>query len=208
MFWGAGALFSISDSIKFTKEKGYFTVDLLFYCFVVSRPTKPRCLCLSSEPGQLTFRISARVSLNHTDCIVPRTGLIQICQNVTVANRSQRLGIGRNASSNEPLYLLDQAGLKHTFHAGIDTAITLFARRIQTDRVDGEPLQGPPWFHFQVLRQRLPRLEPDLQRADDLGFVSGGNTAGRYRVETLKHAVKVFPSPPFCNSFQPGTPVG
>src|SRR5688572_16127450 len=91
--WGAGTLLSISDSIKFTKEKVYSPVDLFFDFFIVSSSTEPRCVCQPSKPRQLTLRVPTGVSLNHTDCIVPTTRVVEICENVTVADRSERLGI-------------------------------------------------------------------------------------------------------------------
>src|SRR5688572_32917126 len=124
MFWGAGALFSISDSIKFTKEKIYFTMDLFFDCFVVSRSTKPRCFCLSSKPGQLTLCIPSGVTLNHTDCIVPFTAVVEICNHMTIADCAQRLRVRRNPARKEASYLLNQSVLEHPLHASIDTLIT------------------------------------------------------------------------------------
>src|SRR5687767_8249849 len=106
MFWGAGGLFSISDSIKFTKEKVYVTVDFFFDFFVISGSTKPFCLSLSSKPGQLTLCVPARVSLNHTDCFVPRTGLIKICHDMAIADRPERLGIAGNALGEKAANLL------------------------------------------------------------------------------------------------------
>jgi len=104
---------------------------------------------------------------------------------MAITDRSQRFGIIRNPSSDKPPHLLYQTGLKHMFHALINAAITLFAWRIQAHRADGKTLQRPARFHFQVLRQRLPRLEADLQCSDDLGLVSCGNAAGRGRIKTL-----------------------
>src|SRR4030095_4015710 len=87
---GDGVLFSMSDSIKFTCQKLYSSMNLFLNGFVVSGSIEPSCVCLLSKPRPLALGIPPRVSLNHTNCILPGASIVEICENVPISESAER----------------------------------------------------------------------------------------------------------------------
>ena len=70
-----------------------------------------------------------------------------------------------------------------------------------------KPFQRPARLGFQVLSQRLARLQTNLQRTDDLGFVPSRNTAGCLRVQANQQPMEVLPAAHLRDGLEPRAPV-
>src|SRR4029434_7887727 len=132
--WGEGVLFSMSDSIKFTCQKLYSPMNLFLNGFVISRSIEPSCVCLPSKPRPLTLGIPPRVSLDHTNCILPRASIVEICENVSISESTERFHAARNSTRQQALYFIHEPVIKHAFHACIDTSKNFLSRSIHASR--------------------------------------------------------------------------
>src|SRR4026207_1188890 len=129
---GDGVLFSMSDSIKFTCQKLYSSMDLFLNGLVISGSVEPSCICLSSKPRPLTLGVPPRVSLDHTNCILPGAGIVEICKNVSISEGTERLRVTWDATFQQAPNFIHQPFIEHPLHTRVDTSIAILTRRIQT----------------------------------------------------------------------------
>src|ERR1043165_117245 len=98
---------------------------------LVAETVEPLDALLAAKPGQLPLRVMANIQLRLLNSVQKITTPAQIFDDAAIAVRSERVGFRRDASRQQTPNFITQPGSKMLFGAFIDSAIKLFARRIQ-----------------------------------------------------------------------------
>src|SRR5215510_13155505 len=126
---------------------------------------------------------------------------------MAVPNRSERFRVWRNTTGEKTAYFIHQTRVEHMQHTRVDTSIALFTWRVQSHSANRKSLQWPSRLRSQVLGERLSRLKPNFDRANDFRLVASGNTLCGSRIETLQQTMEIFSAAHFRQHLQPPTPL-
>src|SRR5262245_35894048 len=73
----------------------------------------------------------------------------------------------------------------------VDSAVRVGTRRVESDHLDAKSSERPAGFNLQMLGERLARLKPHLESANDFRLVASSNPRGRVPVQSLEQAMKI-----------------